>query len=49
MTSEELLAHGANRSLTHVDFMIGSPDMDIDGVTQDGTREPIFRRGNWVI
>jgi aminopeptidase len=49
MTSEELLAHGANRSLAHVDFMIGSPDMDIDGVMQDGTHEPIFRRGNWVI
>ncbi|WP_138755116.1 aminopeptidase [Paenibacillus sinopodophylli] len=49
MSPEDLLAHGANRSLTHEDFMIGSPDMNIDGVTQDGTREPIFRKGNWAI
>ncbi|MGO4545803.1 aminopeptidase [Paenibacillus sp. 2TAB23] len=49
MSAEELLAHGANRSLTHEDFMIGSPDMNIDGVTQEGTREPIFRNGNWAI
>ncbi|MEV5030477.1 aminopeptidase [Paenibacillus sp. LPE1-1-1.1] len=49
MSPEELLAHGANRSLTHEDFMIGSPDMNIDGVTQDGKREPIFRNGNWAI
>lgn len=49
MSSEELLAHGANRSLTHEDFMIGSADMNIHGVTQDGTREPIFRNGNWAI
>ncbi|WP_424765526.1 aminopeptidase [Paenibacillus sp. sgz302251] len=49
MSPEELLAHGANRSLTHEDFMIGSSDMNIDGVTQDGTREPIFRDGNWAI
>ncbi|MBW7454690.1 aminopeptidase [Paenibacillus sepulcri] len=49
MSPEELLAHGANRSLTHEDFMIGSPAMNIDGVTQDGAREPIFRNGNWAI
>lgn len=48
MSSEELLAHGANRSLTHEDFMIGSADMNIYGVTQDGTREPIFLAGNWA-
>ncbi|OMF37070.1 aminopeptidase [Paenibacillus sp. FSL H8-0548] len=49
MTSEELLTHGANRSLTHEDFMIGSADLNIDGVTKAGTREPIFRAGNWTI
>lgn len=49
MSPEELLAHGANRSLTHEDFMIGSPVMNIDGVTQAGTREPIFCNGNWAI
>lgn len=49
MSPEELLTHGANRSLTHEDFMIGSAELNIDGVTQDGKREPIFRAGNWAI
>lgn len=48
MTSEELEAAGANVSLTHVDFMIGSGDLDIDGITADGTIEPLFRKGNWA-
>ncbi|KQO12417.1 aminopeptidase [Paenibacillus sp. Leaf72] len=49
MSPEELLAHGANRSLVHEDFMIGSAEMNIDGITQDGSAEPIFRGGNWAI
>ncbi|TVY08447.1 aminopeptidase [Paenibacillus cremeus] len=49
MSDEELAERGVNKSLTHVDFMIGSADMNIDGVTQDGKREPIFRNGNWAI
>ncbi|MBH5316211.1 aminopeptidase [Paenibacillus sp. GSMTC-2017] len=49
MSPEELLSNGANRSLTHEDFMIGSEHMNIDGVTQDGKLEPIFRNGNWAI
>jgi aminopeptidase len=48
MSKEELAAHSANNSLTHVDFMIGSAEMDIDGITVDGNREPLFRQGNWV-
>lgn len=48
MSSEELAQHGLNESITHVDFMIGSADMDIDGVTVDGKTEPIFRAGNWA-
>ena len=47
MSQEELLAHGLNQSITHVDFMVGSEEMDIDGVLADGTREPLFRGGNW--
>ncbi|MGW8958119.1 aminopeptidase [Paenibacillus sp. NPDC055715] len=49
MTLEQLAANGLNSSLTHVDFMIGSGEMDINGVTEDGTEEPIFRKGNWAI
>ncbi|WP_139992654.1 aminopeptidase [Paenibacillus paridis] len=49
MSPEELLSHGANRSLVHEDFMIGSPDMSIDGITPDGKSEAIFRSGNWAI
>jgi aminopeptidase len=48
MTDEELKENGLNDSLTHVDFMIGSAKMDIDGILPDGTRKPIFRKGNWA-
>lgn len=48
LSKEELLARGANVSLTHVDFMIGSAELNIDGELADGTIEPIFRNGNWV-
>ncbi|MBT2659355.1 aminopeptidase [Bacillus sp. ISL-18] len=48
MSSEELAENGLNESITHVDFMIGSKDMDIDGVTVEGKTEPIFRAGNWA-
>ncbi|HEY0826724.1 MAG TPA: aminopeptidase [Bacilli bacterium] len=49
MTEEELAHHGVNTSLVHVDFMIGSADMNIDGVTPSGEVEPIFRNGNWAL
>ncbi len=49
MDREELENNGINQSMTHVDFMIGAADMDIDGITKDGKREPIFRNGNWAI
>lgn len=48
MNEEELQAHGLNDSLTHVDFMVGSGEMDIDGILGNGDREPVFRRGNWA-
>ncbi|MFC0270789.1 aminopeptidase [Metabacillus herbersteinensis] len=49
MSREELETVGVNSSITHVDFMIGSADMDIDGITEDGKSEPIFRKGTWAI
>lgn len=48
MTDEELAAHGLNRSHTHVDFMVGSAKMNIDGLKKDGTVVPIFRNGDWA-
>lgn len=48
MSTEELLKNGANDSLTHVDFMVGSPDLSIDGETYDGKVMPIFKDGNWA-
>ncbi|GGJ00191.1 aminopeptidase [Alicyclobacillus cellulosilyticus] len=39
---------GLNTSLMHVDFMIGSPELDIDAVTADGKTVPIFRAGRWA-
>lgn len=48
LSEEELEANGINVSITHEDFMVGSGEMDIDGVLPDGTIEPIFRKGNWA-
>ncbi|SDQ11836.1 aminopeptidase [Virgibacillus salinus] len=49
MNDEQLDKHGVNDSLTHVDFMIGSEELDIDGVLEDGTTEPVFRNGTWAL
>ncbi|UAL54052.1 MULTISPECIES: aminopeptidase [Metabacillus] len=49
MSREELEKNGVNSSITHVDFMIGSAEMDIDGILEDGTSEPLFRKGTWAI
>ena len=48
MTDEAFERVGGNRSVTHVDFMIGSSALDIDGVRGDGTVEPLMRRGDWA-
>ncbi|KIL34781.1 peptidase M29 [Cohnella kolymensis] len=48
MSKEQLAERGLNNSITHVDFMIGREDLDIDGVLADGTTEPVFRAGNWA-
>ncbi|HEY9152293.1 MAG TPA: aminopeptidase [Anaerolineales bacterium] len=48
LTDEEFSAAGGNNSLTHVDFMIGSSKMDIDGIKEDGSREPVMHKGEWV-
>ena len=47
-TREELKEMGINDSMIHVDFMIGADDLDIDGITSDGQKIPVFRNGSWV-
>jgi aminopeptidase len=48
MSEDELSARGSNRSLIHIDWMIGSDQVDVDGVTADGRAEPLMRGGEWV-
>ena len=48
MTAEQLAENGLNDSTTHVDFMIGSKDLAIDGILENGEKEPVFRDGNWA-
>ncbi|MFS8161407.1 aminopeptidase [Lacticaseibacillus rhamnosus] len=48
MTNEQRAAAGLNQSPTHVDFMMGSAAMNIDGIKPDGTIIPIFRNGDWA-
>jgi len=48
LNDEEFMAAGGNVSLNHVDFMIGSPQIDIDGITEDGAHEPVMRQGEWA-
>lgn len=49
MDDQQLDEAGINDSLTHVDFMIGSDKMDIDGVYENGETEAVFRNGTWTI
>jgi aminopeptidase len=48
MSNEELAKLGANESLIHVDWMIGGPTMNVDGLAADGSAEPLMRAGDWV-
>lgn len=49
LSKEELLERGLNQSRDHVDFMIGTEDMTITGINQDGEEEIIFENGNFII
>ena len=48
LTEEQLRAQGANRSLIHIDWMIGSADIDVDGIRADGVAEPVMSKGEFV-
>ena len=49
MSDEELAQAGANKSMTHVDFMFGSEDMHVVGIKEDGSEVVIFNKGNFII
>ncbi len=48
LSQDEIAARGGNRSLIHIDWMIGSDQIDIDGIKSDGSRVPVMRRGEWA-
>jgi aminopeptidase len=48
LSQDQITAQGGNSSLIHIDWMIGSDKVDIDGVTPDGARVPVMRKGEWA-
>ena len=48
LSKEEITKRGGNSSMIHIDWMIGSDQIDVDGIDQNGNQEPIFRKGEWV-
>jgi aminopeptidase len=48
LTPDEIAARGGNKSLIHIDWMIGSDKTDIDGINANGSRVPVFRKGEWA-
>ncbi len=48
LTPDQVKAQGGNSSLIHIDWMIGSGEVDIDGINADGSRVPVMRRGEWA-
>jgi aminopeptidase len=48
LSDEDFQVRGGNISMVHVDFMVGSGQMDINGTTIDGTIEPVMRAGEWA-
>ncbi|MBB5047299.1 aminopeptidase [Rhodopseudomonas rhenobacensis] len=48
LTPEQIADQGGNKSLIHIDWMIGSAETDVDGIAADGRRVPVFRKGEWA-
>ncbi|HWN79040.1 MAG TPA: aminopeptidase [Bradyrhizobium sp.] len=48
LTPEQIAAQGGNKSLIHIDWMIGSDQTEIDGIHAGGRRVPVFRKGEWA-
>ncbi|KKX31736.1 aminopeptidase [Rhizobium sp. LC145] len=48
LNQEQIKAQGGNSSLIHIDWMIGSDQVDIDGIRADGSKVPVMRKGEWA-
>ncbi|PPJ48113.1 aminopeptidase [Rhizobium sp. KAs_5_22] len=48
LTPDQIKAQGGNSSLIHIDWMIGSDKVDIDGIRADGAKVPVMRKGEWA-
>ena len=48
LSKEEVENRGGNSSMIHIDWMIGSNQIDVDGISQDGKKIPVFRKGEWA-
>ena len=48
LSEKEILKRGGNSSMIHIDWMIGSRHIDIDGINSDGSRVAVFRKGEWA-
>lgn len=48
LSQEQIKAQGGNSSLIHIDWMIGSDKVDIDGISADGSKVPVMRKGEWA-
>lgn len=48
LSQEQIKAQGGNSSLIHIDWMIGSGQVDIDGIRSDGSKVPVMRQGEWA-
>ncbi len=49
LSQEEIKSRGGNSSVIHIDWMIGSKEIDIDGVSINGEITPVFRKGEWCV
>jgi aminopeptidase len=49
LSKDEVIKNGGNSSMIHVDWMIGSDTINIDGLDQDGRVTPVFRAGEWAL
>jgi aminopeptidase len=48
LSQDQIRAQGGNSSLIHIDWMIGSDQVDIDGIRADGSKVPVMRKGEWA-